>query len=317
MEYQTAENVLTVVAAPGAQPLDEKVLNELRGALSALHAGVSPPVWLEPGRACDILFEGLPPDMADAALRQKTAEPDSDSTRFDLFCQPVAGRRKRLLIADMDSTMVVGETLDDMAAFAGLKDEIAAITARAMQGELEFGEALKARVSMLRGLEESAIARTLEHLQYTPGARTLVRTMAAAGAYCMLVSGGFRQFTGPVAAWCGFHEDRANQLIIENGRLAGVVAEPILGRDAKLQALMETAGQHRIPLAETVAVGDGANDLDMLLAAGLGVAFHAKPLVREAARFRIDHGDLTALLFAQGYRREAFVGAQEDPLPVG
>lgn len=306
MEHLTAENVLTVVAAPGAQPLEDAVIDALREALTGLHASVSPPQWLEPRRACDLAFEGLPPDMADAAVRQKTTELYGDSAGFDLFCQPQDGRRKRLLIADMDSTMVQGETLDDLAAFAGLKDKIAAITAQAMRGELEFEEALRARVAMLKGLEETAIARTLEHLEYMPGARTLVQTMAGQGAYCMLVSGGFRQFTGPVAAWCGFHEDRANQLMIADGRLTGVVAEPILGRDAKLQALLEMAGHHRIPLAETVAVGDGANDVDMLLAAGLGVAFHAKPLVREAARFKVDHGDLTALLFAQGYRRAEF-----------
>jgi phosphoserine phosphatase len=220
----------------------------------------------------------------------------------DANAQPAAGRRKRLLIADMDSTIITSESLDELAEYAGLKEVISAITARAMRGELNFEAALAERVAMLAGLPESAIDAVLARIEITAGAAALVATMTANGAYCALVSGGFTPMTGAIRARLGFDEDRANRLEIAGGALTGRVLEPILGREAKLAALHELAGRLGTGPLDAVAVGDGANDLAMLQAAGIGVAFRAKPAVREAAAFRIDHGDLTGLLYLQGYR---------------
>jgi len=222
--------------------------------------------------------------------------------------QPWNGRRKRLLVADMDSTIINVECLDELADFAGLKPHIAAITERAMRGELEFETALRERVALLRGLPVSALQRTFdERVRLNPGARTLVRTMAAGGARCVLVSGGFSFFTGRVAAAAGFHAERANVLIEESETLAGLVAEPILGREAKLQTLLQEAEALDLALSEILAVGDGANDLAMIEVAGLGVAYRAKPIVAAQANARVDHADLTALLHFQGYRDSEFV----------
>ncbi len=202
----------------------------------------------------------------------------------------------------MDSTIVTSETLDELAAQAGIKDRIAAITARAMNGELDFEAALRERVGMLKGLGLEALERTWATTELMPGARALVATMRAAGARCALVSGGFTFFTGRVAETVGFHEHHSNTLLDDGARLTGQVADPILGRHAKLATLKRLAAEEGIALTETLAVGDGANDLDMLGAAGLGVAFRAKPVVAAAARARVEHADLRALLFAQGYR---------------
>jgi phosphoserine phosphatase len=208
----------------------------------------------------------------------------------------------------MDSTIINVECLDELADFAGLKAEIAAITERAMRGELAFEGALRERVGMLKGLATQALQQAYdERVRLNPGARTLVRTMAANGARCVLVSGGFTFFTGRVAAAAGFHANRANTLIEADGRLAGLVGEPILGREAKLAALLEEAKALGLPLAGTLAVGDGANDLAMIEAAGLGVAYRAKPIVAAQADAKIDHADLTALLYFQGYRAAEFV----------
>lgn len=296
------ECVLTLIAAPERADLSDALVAEARAALQERHATVSPPRWLAEGVACDVAFTDISPDMADAAVRARLG-----SLALDIVCQPAEGRRKMLLVADMDSTMVTGETLDDLASFAGIKDEIAAITARAMRGELEFEDALRERVGMLKGLEETMLDKAFAMIEYTPGARNLVQTMAAAGAHCMLVSGGFTYFVERVAAHCGFHDFRANTLEFVDGRLTGRVGHPIVGRDAKLEALVSGAAERRLPLSATAAVGDGANDVAMLQAAGLGVAYHAKPLVREAVAHRIDYADLTALLYAQGYRRDDFV----------
>jgi phosphoserine phosphatase len=226
----------------------------------------------------------------------------------DVCIQPAVARRKRLLVADMDSTIINVECLDELADFAGLKAEIAAITERAMRGELAFEGALRERVGMLKGLATEALQQAYdERVRLNPGARTLVRTMAANGARCLLVSGGFTFFTGRVAAAAGFHANRANTLIEADGRLSGLVGEPILGREAKLAALLEEAKALGLPLAETLAVGDGANDLAMIEAAGLGVAYRAKPIVAAEADAKIDHADLTALLYFQGYRADEFV----------
>ena len=226
---------------------------------------------------------------------------------MDAIATGTRGRRKGLLIADMDSTIVTGETLDELADFAGLKDRIAAITRAAMNGELDFKAALRERVAMLAGLKLEALEKTWERVRLTPGARELVRTMAAHNATTALVSGGFTWFTGRVAALTGFAVHRANTLLDDGVALTGKVAEPIVDRDTKVATLRELATERRLRMAATLAVGDGANDLPMLLEAGLGVAFHAKPIVAAEARARVDHADLRALLFAQGYRAGEFV----------
>lgn len=295
-------HALTFVAAPGA--LAPRHLAAARAALEALGGEVGAADWLAEGEAADLPFAALAPEQARAAaLAALAGEP------LDLFAQPADGRRKRLLLADMDSTVVTTETLDELAAFAGLKDRIAAITARAMNGELDFRAALRERVAMLKGLPVSALEETWAATELMPGARELVATMRAHGARCALVSGGFAFFTGRVAEAVGFHEHRANALELDGDRLAGTVAEPILDKHSKLAALKELAARGGLTLAETCAVGDGANDLPMLLAAGLGVAFRAKPVVVAQARFSVAHADLRALLFAQGYRAAEITSA--------
>ncbi|MCK8786501.1 phosphoserine phosphatase SerB [Roseomonas sp. NAR14] len=296
--------LLTLIAAPGA--LDAATVERVRAALAEAPGGAGPPDWLSPGEAADLALPGLAPEAADAAARAALA-----GAPVDAIAQPdpslAAPRRKRLLLADMDSTIVVGETLDELAAFAGLKERIAAITARAMNGELDFRAALRERVGMLRGLPVDALDGTWARTRLMPGAAALVATMRANGAHCALVSGGFSYFTERVAAAIGFHENFSNRLIVENGHLTGAVGEPILDRDAKLATLRRLAKQEGIDPAAALTVGDGANDLDMLRAAGLGVAFQAKPVVAAAARARVDHADLRALLFAQGYRSSEIV----------
>lgn len=240
---------------------------------------------------------------------QSIARSVTEKSHIDVVVQRAESRRKRLLIADMDSTMIEQECIDELADFAGNRAEISAITERAMRGELDFETALKERVAMLKGLPVSALEETYEkRITLTPGAKTLVETMNAMGAVTALISGGFTFFTERVAASCGFQHHQANELLIEDGRLTGEVATPILGRAAKQNALLRLAGENDIDLADTLAVGDGANDLSMLERAGLGVAFRAKPAVAEAAHARIDHGDLTALLYLQGIPQAEFSG---------
>jgi len=226
----------------------------------------------------------------------------------DWALQPAVGRRKRLLVADMDSTIINVECLDELADFAGLKAEISAITERAMRGELPFEDALRERVGMLKGLAVTALQQAYdERVRLNPGARTMVRTMAAHGARCALVSGGFTFFTSRVAHAAGFHLNRANTLIEADSKLTGEVGDPILGKEAKLAALKEQAAELGAPLSATLAVGDGANDLAMIEASGLGVAYRAKPIVAAQAHAKVDHADLTALLYFQGYRADEFV----------
>jgi phosphoserine phosphatase len=285
---------LTLIAQREAVLLSPAMIAHVRDAV-----GGSTPDVLSPGEAIDIAAANAP-DMAVVRAALEGAAIDAITTVADQ-------RRKALLIADMDSTIVTGETLDELADFAGLKQRIAAITARAMNGELDFKAALRERVAMLQGLPVGALEQTWRRVRLTPGARELVATMRAHGAYTALVSGGFSFFTGRIAALCGFDMHRSNSLLDDGNTLTGHVAEPILDRDTKLATLTQLAGQRGLPLSATLAVGDGANDLDMLGAAGLGVAFHAKPIVAAAAQARVDHTDLRALLFAQGYRARQFV----------
>jgi len=261
---------------------------------------LSTPQPLGPG-AVDFTSEG---DLT--AVRQAADQALAGIT-IDHCVQPAEGRRKRLLIADMDSTIIGCECLDELADFAGVKTAVSEITERAMRGELEFEGALRERVAMLAGLDLSALKACYEQrVRLNPGARTLVTTMAAHGARCLLVSGGFTYFTSRVAVAAGFHEDRANRMIEADGALTGAVADPILGREAKLAALTEESERLGLDLSKSVAIGDGANDLAMIEAAGLGIAYRAKPLVAARAAARIDHADLTALLYFQGYRIEDF-----------
>jgi phosphoserine phosphatase len=265
--------------------------------------GASSPAWLAENVACDLaLPEGADPEAAIVLLRQAIAPHP-----LDVVVQPRAGRRKTFLIADMDSTMIDQECIDELAAEAGLKEHVAGITARAMNGEIAFEPALRERVALLTGLSLEIVEKVLaERITLASGGAELVRTMKRDGAWTALVSGGFSLFTRAIAARLGFDEDRANTLLADSGRLTGEVAEPILGRAAKAEALNEIAARLAIGPEAVMAVGDGANDLDMLRLAGAGVALHAKPAVAAQARHRIDHGDLTALLYMQGYARSEF-----------
>jgi len=289
-------HVIVLIADPQTRPL---AAADVALATEVLNGAAGAPRWLSPGRAVEIACAGV---ANEAALREAF-----DETPIDIAVVPAAHRRKRLLVADMDSTIITVECLDELADFAGLKPKIAAITERAMRGELDFKAALRERVGMLAGLDESALARAYgERVHLTPGARTLVMTMRKHGAYTALVSGGFNYFTSRVREAAGFDTDSANELVIEAGKLAGKVVEPILDSSAKLATLQRLARERGLLAEETMAVGDGANDLPMLQASGLGVAFRAKPKVAAAAQVRIEHGDLTALLYLQGYADEDF-----------
>jgi phosphoserine phosphatase len=295
------ELVITLIANPAQANLTQRHVDHVQTALSKADCVSSSPSWLAENIACDIFFDGEDLTTLRNMVRGEVLEFSIDSV-----VQPAAHRRKRLLLADMDSTIVTGETLDELAGVAGLKDQVAAITERAMRGDLDFKEALRERVAMLKGLPATALDETLETTELTSGARPLVQTMRANGAYTVLVSGGFKFFTGAIGKRVGFHEDRSNEMIIANNVLTGEVGDPILDRDAKLASLNSISAAKQIPIEESLATGDGANDLPMILAAGLGVAFHAKPVVEEKAPAAIRYGDLTALLYIQGYRREEF-----------
>jgi phosphoserine phosphatase len=281
-------SVLVLIAAPQTDAINDDVLR-LVGA---------PPHWLSKGEAAEFPAPGNLDE-----LRRTLAHLPIDANLV-----PRTNRRKRLLIADMDSTMIQQECIDELGIVAGLGDQIKGITGRAMRGEIDFADALKERVGLMAGLEAKVIdAVVRERITLMPGGRTLVTTMKAQGAYTALVSGGFRQFTSKVASLIGFHTNQANDLIIENGKLTGKVAEPFLGKDAKLAALNHLCLVNGLTVADAIAVGDGANDIPMLQAAGMGVALHAKPKVQEAAALRINHGDLTALLYLQGYKKAEFI----------
>ena len=294
-------HVATLIAHP-AQRMPDDIAQ--RAARSLPAAGAL--AWLDPGLALDIPF--TPPGEADNRMMAERLRAALGGAPIDVVVQHAARRRKRLFLADMDSTMIGQECIDELADFVGQKARVAAITERAMRGEIEFAAALRERVALLAGLPVTVVDEVIaKRITLTPGGPTLVRTMRRHGAHTCLVSGGFTVFTARIAALIGFDENRGNLLAVGNdGRFLGTVAEPVIDRDAKLQTLKELRERLGLGRDDTLVVGDGANDLTMIADAGLGVAFRAKPLVAEAAAARIDHGDLTALLYAQGYRREEF-----------
>ncbi|NUB44891.1 phosphoserine phosphatase SerB [Fertoebacter nigrum] len=288
-------HIVSLITDP-ARPLLERVTVEsLRNAWGGGNA-----IWLEPGVAAEFAVTEVPANQWDVWA-------DLQALAVDLVVQPAEGRRKRLLLADMDSTMIRQECIDELADEAGVGAYVADITARAMNGEQDFEAALRERVGLLKGLPEAVIERVFANrITYMPGGRELVATMKANGGHAALVSGGFTAFTGRVAQALGFDENRANALHVAGGLLTGTVAEPILGREAKVRALEEISARLGITPADVIAVGDGANDLGMLGRAGAGVALHAKPAVAAQCDIRINHGDLTALLYLQGYARSEF-----------
>jgi phosphoserine phosphatase len=301
-------HVATLVCDPAFAVLTKDMLQRASEALRR----PGPLNWLDPWIAADIAFDPGPAAGAKAvADRVRSA---LENAAVDVFVQRAQGRRKKLLLADMDSTMIDQECIDELAAEIGKRAQVAAITERAMRGEIAFEPALRERVALLKGLDRATILDVIANrITLTPGGRVLVQTMRANGAHTVLVSGGFSVFTSVIAEKIGFHEHQANELLFDAAnRLSGLVAAPLLGKDAKLAALEHLRDKHGLSVEEVLAVGDGANDLAMLEAAGLGVAFHAKPKIAAAAHARIDHGDLTALLYAQGFSREDFF---TDPPP--
>lgn len=281
-------NILVLIAAPGSGAITDDIIARVG----------TEPKWLAHREAAE--FSGFPAD-----IKQRLS-----SAPLDINIVPTVNRRKKLLIADMDSTMIHQECIDELGVVAGVGDHIKDITARAMRGELDFDDALKERVALLKGLDATVIEKVIrERISFMEGGKTLLATMKANGAYAALVSGGFTGFTAHVAGALGFDENRANTLLIENEKLTGQVTMPILGKEAKVESLHRICAARGISIADAIAVGDGANDIPMLLEAGMGVALHAKPKVQEQAPYVINHGDLTALLYLQGYTKSEFTSA--------
>jgi phosphoserine phosphatase len=296
--------VATLISHPANPALDSTIVD----AALALLPSPGRPQWLFDEVAVDIPFDTVLKTKDDiGAITERLRQARGDLP-IDIVVQPIATRRKKLLLADMDSTMIGQECIDELAAFVGLKDHVARITERAMRGEIEFEPALRERVSLLKDLPSSIVDEVLDKcITLTSGGRELVMTMRAHGAYTCLISGGFTVFTNAIAQKIGFQENRANELVVRDGKFTGEVKEPILGRTTKLATLIELTEASDLDDIDTLVVGDGANDLSMIQNAGLGVAYHAKPAVAAVAATRIDYGDLTALLYAQGYQRREFV----------
>lgn len=298
-----SKSVLTLIAPAGKEKLSLPLVEKVAAALTKEGALMMAEEWLALEAACDLIFARTPPEVAEVAAREVL-----NGTAIDCIAQPTSGRQKRMLITDMDSTIITVECIDEIADFAGVKDKVAGITERAMRGEIDFPAALAERVLLLTGLPEATLQKVYdERVKFMPGARELVATMRANGAYAVLVSGGFDFFTSRVREALGFDVDSSNRLEVDSGKLTGRVIPPVLDKRAKLMTLMQTSAEREISLSEVLAAGDGANDIPMLLAAGLGVAYHAKSVVQQSARARINHCDLTALLYAQGYREEEIV----------
>jgi phosphoserine phosphatase len=290
------DTVIVLIASPGTSALESVIISKVERLTGAQFFR-----WLNPQEACELSLK------AGGAELEKPIRAELSNLPIDVAVLASPGRRKRLLVADMDSTMIAQECIDEMAIAAGVGQQVSAMTERAMQGEVEFETSLRRRLLLMKGLDGTILDRLVATIRYARGGRTLVQTMKTHGAYTALVSGGFTQFTSQVAGALGFDEHRANELVIEDGRFAGRAREPILGRDAKLATLKMLTKQLGLTPGDSLAIGDGANDVPMLTAAGLGVAFHAKPAVREKASVRVDYGDLTALLYIQGYTRSEFV----------
>ncbi|MGV1802418.1 phosphoserine phosphatase SerB [Agrobacterium vitis] len=291
--------VATLIANPSNPVLTPALAEQAAASVSA--SGL---YWLADGVACDIALK----DGSDLDVTEQTLRKVIEGQPIDLAIQQADTRRKAFLIADMDSTMIGQECIDELAAEVGLKDQVSQITARAMNGEIAFEPALRERVALLKGLPITVVDEVIaKRITLTPGGLELIATMKAKGYYTALVSGGFTVFTSKIAATLGFDENRANILLEQNGLLTGEVAEPILGKQAKVDALQDIVTRLGLSPEDAIAVGDGANDLGMLGVAGSGVALHAKPTVAAQAKIRIDHGDLTALLYLQGYRKTDFM----------
>ncbi len=293
--------VATLVAPTSSSLLDYATVQSISSCLETHGASLGAEDWLAENEACDIFFSELDFEEAKDLIRNELA-----AAKIDFAVQETSGRRKKLLVADMESTIIGQEMIDELALRHGIGDEIALITEKSMRGELNFEQSLRERVALLKGIEAKELEAISSLMVLNSGADTLVKTMRKHGAYTALVSGGFTYFTSQIRDICDFNEDRANILEIQSGLLSGSVGEPILGREAKLEATKELIKQLGITLSDVCAVGDGANDLDMLSAVGMGVGYHAKPIVKETAAFQVEHTDHLALLFYQGYRRKDF-----------
>ena len=290
--------VLTLIAGVGGR----QTLPHLAGAVARVVGISGAPSWLADD-ACDLVLAATSPTLAEAAARAVIGKAE-----IDVLVQPATNRRKRLLVADMESTIIENEMLDELADFIGRRQEVSEITRRAMNGEIDFTAALEARVSLLAGLPDHVLEEAACRIRLRAGARELIATMRSAGAVTALVSSGFMIFAEAVAVELGFDHVVANRLDLTGGRIAGTVPPPIVTGESKREALLTLAASHAVPVQQSMAVGDGANDLPMLAAAGMGVAFHAKPAVASGAQWRLDHADLSGLLYAQGYRRDEILG---------